>query len=145
MGDEARFVVSDADFERLSVGLEINRQETQVLYDVTGNTRDEIVFANEIYKRYAEGMSEDMNVLGYYNAATAKREGADYADMEADAVVDPDNPLKETDWQYCPVLTPIINQQAFMLLASRMVLFAYIFVICLAAVGVIGYTRSRCV
>lgn len=143
MGDEARFVVSDADFERLSVGLEASRQETQVLYDVTGSTRDEIAFSNEIYKRYAKGMSEDMNVLGYYNAATAKREGADYADMEADAVVDPDNPLKETDWQYCPVLKPIINQQAFMLLASRMVLFAYIFVICLAAVGVIGYTRSQ--
>ena len=63
--------------------------------------------------------------------------------MKEDATVDAKNPLKETDWQYDLVMAPLLKQQTTMLLANRLLLFGYVFLICFASVGIIGYTRSQ--
>lgn len=86
-----------------------------------------------------------MDVLTYYNAASAEREGAEYTETFGSAVVDPENPLKAADWQFAPQLVPLLDQQMIMALAARLLTFSYIFIICIAAVGVIGYTRSQSV
>lgn len=143
MGDAARFVVSDEDFNRLTRGLEKSRMETQVLFSTEGEKRDEIAFAEELFRRIAVGMSPDMDVMAYYNAVKAESEGEVYIRDYAEAVVDPDNALKETDWQFAPLLVPIVDQQRMMLLITRILMFVYIFIICMAAAGVIGYTRSQ--
>lgn len=145
MGDASRFVVSDADFDRLKVGLSDSSLETQVLFVTEGNTSDEIAFSNELFRTFAEGMSDGMDVLTYYNAASAEREGAEYTETFSGAVVDPENPLKAADWQFAPQLVPLLDQQMIMALAARLLTFSYIFIICIAAVGVIGYTRSQSV
>lgn len=145
MGDASRFVVSDADFDRLKAGLSDSSLETQVLFDTEGNTSDEIAFSNELFRTFAEGMSDGMDVLTYYNAASAEREGAEYTETFRGAVVDPENPLKAADWQFAPQLVPLLDQQMIMALAARLLTFSYIFIICIAAVGVIGYTRSQSV
>lgn len=145
MGDASRFVVSDADFDRLKAGLSDSSLETQVLFDTEGNTSDEIAFSNELFRTFAEGMSDGMDVLTYYNAASAEREGAEYTETFSGAVVDPENPLKAADWQFAPQLVPLLDQQMIMALAARLLTFSYIFIICIAAVGVIGYTRSQSV
>lgn len=145
MGDASRFVVSDADFDRLKAGLSDSSLETQVLFDTEGNTSDEIAFSNELFRTFAEGMSDGMDVLTYYNAASAEREGAEYTETFSGAVVDPENPLKAADWQFAPQLVPLLDQQMVMALAARLLTFSYIFIICIAAVGVIGYTRSQSV
>lgn len=143
MGAGSRFVVSDEDFEVLKEGLLPEKMETQVLFKTKGDLKAAAVFAKKFYKQYVEGMSEDMNVMGYYNPMEEVRRGSDYKDMAGDATVDADNPLKETDWQYDPIMTPLIKQQRIMMLANRMLLFGYVFLICFAAVGIIGYTRSQ--
>lgn len=145
MGDGSRFVVSDADFDRLKTGLEDSSMETQVLFDIEGSMADKIAFSNELFRTFAEGMSEGMDVLDYYNAATAEREGAEYTEDFTGAVVDPENPLKATDWQFSPLMVPILDLQLLMELSTRLLMFSYIFIICIAAVGVIGYTRSQSV
>ncbi len=145
MGDGSRFVVSDADFDRLKTGLEDSSMETQVLFDIEGSMADKIAFSNELFLTFAEGMSEGMDVLDYYNAATAEREGAEYTEDFTGAVVDPENPLKATDWQFSPLMVPILDLQLLMELSTRLLMFSYIFIICIAAVGVIGYTRSQSV
>lgn len=145
MGDASRFVVSDADFDRLKAGLSDSSLETQVLFGTEGNTSDEIAFSNELFRTFAEGMSDGMDVLTYYNAASAEREGAEYTETFSGAVVDPENPLKAADWQFAPQLVPLLDQQMIMALAARLLTFSYIFIICIAAVGVIGYTRSQSV
>lgn len=145
MDDASRFVVSDADFDRLKAGLSDSSLETQVLFDTEGNTSDEIAFSNELFRTFAEGMSDGMDVLTYYNAASAEREGAEYTETFSGAVVDPENPLKAADWQFAPQLVPLLDQQMIMALAARLLTFSYIFIICIAAVGVIGYTRSQSV
>lgn len=145
MGDGSRFVVSDADFDRLKAGLEDSSMETQVLFDIDGSMADKIAFSNELFRAFAQGMSEEMDVLDYYNAATAERKGAEYTEDFTGAVVDPENPLKATDWQFSPLMVPILDLQLLMELSTRLLMFSYIFIICIAAVGVIGYTRSQSV
>lgn len=145
MGDASRFVVSDADFARLKTGLSDDSLETQVLFDTDGASLDEIAFSNELFRTLAEGMSENMDVLTYYNAASAERNGSEYTETFAGAAVDPENPLKAADWQFAPHLVPLLDQQMLMALAARLLTFSYIFIICIAAAGVIGYTRSQSV
>lgn len=145
MGDASRFVVSDADFDRLKAGLSEDSLETQVLFDTDGASLNEIAFSNELFRTLAEGMSEKMDVLTYYNAASAERNGSEYTETFAGAAVDPENPLKAADWQFAPHLVPLLDQQMLMALAARLLTFSYIFIICIAAAGVIGYTRSQSV
>lgn len=139
----SRFILNDKDFARLKSKLPIERLETQVLFCMQGELKNKSEFAKDFYKLYVNGMSEDMNVMGYYNPMEEKRRGSSYADMTEGATVDADNPLKETDWQYVPIMTPLLKQQLVMLLANRILLFGYVFLICLGAVGIIGYTRSQ--
>lgn len=143
MGDAARFVVNGADFERLSAGLDDSSRETQVLFSTEGEMKDKIAFSNELFREFAERMSPPMDVMEYYNAATEEREGAEYTESFTGAIVDPENPLRATDWQFAPLMTPLTDQQNLMELSTRLLMFAYIFIICITAAGVIGYTRSQ--
>ena len=143
MDQGSRFVLNDGDFARLKRGLPREKLETQVLFKTSGEVKKTADFSREFYRSFVDGMSGDMNVMAYYNSMEEKRRGSDYTDMMGDAVVDPDNPLKETDWQYDPLMSPLIKQQTIMALANRMLLFGYVFLICFAAVGIIGYTRSQ--
>lgn len=145
MGDAARFVVSDEDYDRLRNGLTDDRLETQVLFDTDGEQKAEIEFSKELFRIFSEGMSKGMDVLNYYNAVTAQKEGDRYSRDYAEAVVNPENPLEEIDWQFAPRLLPIQKQQLVMNLSTRLLMFTYVFIICIAAVGVIGFTRSESV
>lgn len=145
MGDGSRFVVNDSDFTRLRTGLDSSHLETQVLFDIEGNATDMISFSNELFCIFTEGMSSNMDVLEYYNESTADRVGTDYTENYTGAVVDAKNPLKATDWQFAPLFVPILDQQLLMELSTRLLMFSYIFIICIAATGVIGYTRSQSV
>lgn len=145
MGAQARFVVSDQDYARLAADLPKKDQEVSVLFDTEGEKKQEIAFSNAVFRELAKRMSPGMDVLAYYNEAEAEREGESYIRDFTGAVVDPENPLKETDWQFAPLLTPLTDQQLLMQLVTRILMFTYVFLICLAAVGVIGYTRSQSV
>lgn len=140
----SRFVLNDQDYEELRENLPAEKMETQVLFDTDAGD-GEVLFAKELYREYALRMSEGMNVMEYYNSQEAVRRGADYADMCDDAVVDPDVPAKETDWQFAPIMMPLKDQQTVLGNAIRFMLFIYVAVICFAAVGIIGYTRSQSV
>lgn len=140
----SRFVLNNDDYEELKAGLPVDKTETQVLFD-TSDGDGELSFAKELYKEYVLGMSENMNVMEYYNSQEALRRGEDYAEMRQAAVVDPDVPAKEADWQFEPIMIPLKNQQTLLRNAIRFMLFLYVAIICFAAVGVIGYTRSQSV
>lgn len=145
LGIGSRFIVNDADFARLKEGLPKEKLETQVLFKTRGNLKGMADFGRQLYKAFAERMSPDMDVMYYYNALEANRRGEDYADMMTGAVVDPENPLRAEDWQYAPLMAPLLKQQTVMLMANRVLLFGYVCLICFAAVGIIGFTRSQSV
>ena len=145
LGEQSRFVVNDADYERMRADLPNNKIGVQVLFDSV-ESDGEISFATALFKRLVEGMSADMNHMTNYNPMTEQRVGAEeYRDMAGAASVDPDVPAKEQDWWYTPVLVPLVNQQTILGLAIRLMLFIYVAVICVAAVGIIGYSRSQSV
>lgn len=140
----SRFVLNDQDYEELKENLPEEKLETQVLFS-TSEGEGEFAFAKELYREYVLGMSENMNVMEYYNSREAMRRGADYLEMCDAATVDPEVPAKETDWQFNPIMMPLKNQQTILGNAIRFMLFIYVAVICFAAVGIIGYTRSQSV
>ena len=145
MDTGSRFVVNDADYERLRSGLPDNRLETQVLFNTEGALRDKISFSYGLFREFADRMSDEMDVMDYYDAAAEERNGAEYTETFGEAIVDPGNPLRAADWQFRPLMVPVIDQQLLLELSTRLLMFTYIFIICIAAVGVIGYTRSQSV
>lgn len=143
-GHGSRFVLNDGDYERLKDGLPEQKLETQVLFD-TVDSDGEILFAKKVFKEFTLRMSEDMDVKEYYNLLKEERSAeAEKSEMKG-AFVNPENPLAERDWQYNPLLAPLREQQNVMGSAVRYLLFVYVAVICFAAAGISGYTRSQSV
>ena len=143
-GHGSRFVLNDSDYERLKDGLPEQKLETQVLFD-TVDSDGEILFAKKVFKEFTLRMSEDMDVKEYYNLLKEERSAeAEKSEMKG-AFVNPENPLAERDWQYNPLLAPLREQQNVMGSAVRYLLFVYVAVICFAAAGISGYTRSQSV
>lgn len=141
MGMFSRLVLNDNDYKKLRQGLSEGQIVTYVLFNTEGE-KGEIPFAKALWKEYGNRISDRMNVMMYYNPCEAKRQGKDYQ-LNGEVMFDPEQPDKESDWQYAPDFLPLKNQQTIMLLAVRFMLFSYVFIICMAAVGVIGYTRSQ--
>ena len=140
----SRFVVNNQDYEALKEGLAPEQQITQVLFDSEESDR-EIEFGAALYKEFALRMSENMNVMEAYNSQEELRDVKGYREsgMADAAVVDPEEPAKATDWQFRPLIQPLEMQQLILGYAIRFLLFIYVAVICFAAVGIMGYTRSQ--
>ena len=136
--------IRDRDYEALKEGLAPEQQMTQVLFDSEESDR-EIEFGAALYKEFALRMSENMNVMEAYNSQEELRDVKGYREsgMADAAVVDPEEPAKATDWQFRPMIRPLEMQQLILGYAIRFLLFIYVAVICFAAVGIMGYTRSQ--
>lgn len=142
MGSSSRFIVNDEDYEKLRKNLPKEKMVTQVLFDTTDGD-GEIPFATALWKEFGGRISGTMDVMGYYDPCKVER-SKDRFDFKG-AIFDPDSPLKETDWKYTPMMIPLKSQQCIMIFAVRFIIFFYIFVICMAAVGIISFTRSQSV
>ncbi len=142
LGKDARVVLNDKDYLKLSKGLPTEKMGTQVLFD-TKDSKNEIAFATELYKEFVLRMSENMDVMEYYNSQQKTWDKEINEEDMIGAIVDPEMPAKSTDWLYKPLLTPLLDQQTILGNAVRFMMFIYVSVICFAAVGIIGYTRSQ--
>lgn len=139
----ARYVISDQDYEALREGIVPSKIVKQVLFDTVQNEQA-VDFANKLYQEFALRQSDNMKVCAGYDAFKARQEGDSYG-YRFPAIFDPDNSVRETDWKYEPAL--VILQMANQLLTTSVynLLFIYVAVICMAAVGIISYTRSQSV
>ncbi|MCP1102993.1 hypothetical protein [Aequitasia blattaphilus] len=140
---DARYVINDQDYERLRTGLTPNKIVCQVLFNTEGKSDDEIAFGTKLYKEFALRMSEEMDVMGIYDFNSIKRKGDNPEDYKA--VYNPDNSAMDVDWKYEPVLISLMQGNLALRFAIFYLLFLYVAVICLAAVGIISYTRSQSV
>lgn len=141
--EEARFLISDSDYAVLKEGLEKENIIRQVLFD-TEQSEEALGFSQELYKEFVLRMSEKMNVIGSYNALRHAKEGADYS-YDQPAQVNAENPAIESDWKYAPNFVYMEQEYVLLRHAVYFLLFIYVAVICLAAVGIISYTRSQSV
>lgn len=139
----ARFVVSDGDYKKIAAHTMTYPRVKQVLFD-SDKPEKAVEFNNELYKIFAQRMSDSMKVGSNYDAYKAKTSEPDsmYA-MEA--IYDADNPVKESDWQYEPTLLVLKEKNGLMTYAVYLLIFLYVSVICLAAVVVVAYARSQSV
>lgn len=142
IGADARFVLNDNDYEKLRQGLPEEKTGTQVLFN-TKESDKEIGFATELYKEFALGMSEGMDVMDYYNPQAGTWSKDSNPEDLTGAIVDPKTPAKGTDWKYRPIFTPLLDQQTILGNAVKFMMFIYVAVICFVSVGIIGYTRSQ--
>ena len=139
----ARYVVSDRDYARIEQGTGEYPRIRQVLFDSSKGAQA-VKFSKELYRVFAERMSDSMKVGSNYDAYMAKNSGPDsmYA-MEA--VYNPDNPVQESDWQFEPILIILEEENGLLTYAVYLLLFLYVAAICLAAVEIISYARSQSV
>lgn len=142
LGANARFVLNDSDYAKLREGLPKDKMGTQVLFS-TKDSAGEIAFATELYKEFALRMSENMDVMEYYNSQSSTWAAGSVTEDLTGAIVDPEASAKYTDWRYKPILTPLLDQQTILGNAVRFMMFIYVAMICFVAVGIIGYTRSQ--
>lgn len=141
--ENARYVISDQDYEILRKGLSDENIIRQVLFDTSDNEQ-EFDFGTKLYQIYALRASEEMKVPTYYDACKKERTEGDYG-YDYPAIFDPYNPPKETDWNYLPIIIPIDKGNFVLSYMVYFLLFIYVSVICLAAVTIISYTRSQSV
>lgn len=135
----ARFVISDSDYELLSKSLPDSAIIKQVLFD-TGSDADITAFSEAFYKEFALRASDAMNYKMFYDPLRADRRGGGTDEFQA--VYDSDNPVVEADWQYQPIMADYQKITSRFTFAILFLLFIYLAVICLTAVTVIAYTRS---
>ncbi|MCI9595725.1 MAG: FtsX-like permease family protein [Firmicutes bacterium] len=146
---ESRYVISDADYDKLKAGTSQFPRETQVLFDSdTGSEEDETekaeAFSAALYKEFGERMAEDMKVCGAFDAYQSFLAGPGYG-YAGMVRYDPKNSTKEADWQYEPQFLPLRKANGVKSYSVYMLLFLYVAVICLAAAGIISFARSQSV
>lgn len=136
-----RFIVSDEDYQRLKAGIGEEHIVRQILFDIR-ESGGAYTFSQELYSEFCSRASESMNHIEAYDEYQAELAGEDYG-YEMPAVYDGERPALETDWQYAPVIIPLLKNNQTMSRAVFYLLFLYIAVICLAAESIIVYTRSQ--
>ncbi|BCN29105.1 FtsX-like permease family protein [Anaeromicropila herbilytica] len=141
--ENARFVISDQDYGRIKAGTAQYLAVKQVLFDNTKG-KQAVSFANELYKKFADQMSDKMNVSANYDDYKAESAKSDSMYCMA-ATYDPENPAMESDWKYEPNFQILKQEYGMLTYAVYLLLFLYVSVICLAAVGIISYARSQSV
>lgn len=140
---EARFVVSDQDYQKIKKGTGQFPREKQVLFE-SSRGDGALAFSTELYKVFGQNISADMKVCSAYDAYQSLLQGEDYG-YAGMVRYDPENPVKEADWQYEPTFLVLKESSGMATFAVYMLLFLYVSVICLAAVGVISFARSQSV
>ena len=140
-GSDSRYILNDADYEKLKAGISQDKIIRQVLFQVE-DSKETYAFSKDLYEQFCSRAPESMNHIGAYNAYQAKVQGEEYG-YDLPGIYDGKRPALEADWLYKPSIVPMEKENSIMRRAIFLLLFAYIAVICLAAESIILYTRSQ--
>lgn len=139
----ARFVLSNSDMKALGAGLSAEGKEKQILFNVE-DLDASYEFAKELYRQFGMRASEAMKVYTSYDAYqehTAILAGEEYG-YGKKVTLEPEHSEIEVDWKYAPSFKILQQKNSFFSFAFQYILFLYVALICLAAAGMIAYTRS---
>ncbi|MCQ4638201.1 FtsX-like permease family protein [Anaerovorax odorimutans] len=138
-----RCVLNDADFSTMKKGLSRDQKIKQILFNA-GNAEKSYDFAKGLYREYCLRASEEMKVVSAYDDFQKKEalaQGKEYGyDIQVELL--PDHSEVDLGWKYTPNFKILNQKNAFFSFILYYMLFIYVAVICLAAVGIISYTRS---
>lgn len=140
---DARYVISDNDFAQLSKKLPESSKVTQVLFNVA-DLEGSYEFAKALYKEYClKATPEIKKMSGFdeFQQAQVKKAGKFYG-YGTPVELQPDRSEIDLGWKYQPNFKILNLNNAISSFIVFYLLFIFVAVVCLAAVGIIGYTRS---
>lgn len=142
----ARYVISDTDYATLKKNLPNDMIVKNILFNVN-DLESSYAFARELYKEYCNRASEDMLKMTAYDEQQEKLslEENGYYGYSDQVFPNAEHPEEFCDWKYAPFFKILDINNGFISFGVFYMLFIYVSVICLAAVGIIGYTRSMTV
>lgn len=138
-----RYILSDKDYSLITNTLTLNRQIRQILFN-TEDADNSYEFSKAVYREFLRRASDKMAVMRTYDEYQeylAISAGKAYSYNEPMELTE-DNPDLMEYWKYYPVMKVLIGKTFFQNLAIFFLVFIYVAIICLAAVGIISYTRS---
>lgn len=138
-----RYILSDFDFDTITKNISTNYQVKQILFNVVDVERS-YPFAKDLYNEFVNRAPEEMgktDTYDEYQEAKALAENQPYS-YNKPIELTPENPDLMGYWKYYPTMKILIEKTFFQNYAIFYLLFIYVAIICLAAVGIISYTRS---
>lgn len=138
-----RYVLNDQDYLKIRKDLKQENQTKQILFNVT-DVEASYPFAQEVYQEFIEKASPKMavpNIYDAYQSAKAKKHNQHYS-YNKKMKLSVDNRDLMENWKYYPAMKVLVKNTFFQNVAVYFLVFIFVAIICLAAVGVISYTRS---
>lgn len=138
-----RYVLNDQDYQSIKQELNEENQTKQILFNVA-DLEASYPFAQALYREFLEKASSKMAVQNSYDAYQSAKAKANHQKYSYDRVLtlSAENPDLMDNWKYYPVMKILVEKTFFQNLAVYFLVFIFVAIICLAAVGVISYTRS---
>lgn len=138
-----RYVLNDQDYQKIKSQLNQDHQTKQILFNVK-NLDASYPFAQAIYQEFIERASPEMAVYNAYDAhqSAKAKENGQYYGYDKKLKLSTDNITLMDDWKYYPTMKVLVENTFFQNMAVYFLVFIFVAIICLAAVGIISYTRS---
>lgn len=143
MEDGVILILNDEDFDSYLSHLEPEYEYRTVAFDV-GKWEESYDFASRLKNEIIDRTPKEYAVSWFYDWFEAKKcfeEGETYWGEES-LELSGDNSQLGFTWKYYPDFKILKDQDLMKNMAVMLMLFVYIAVICLAAVGIIAYTRG---
>ncbi|MEG2788563.1 MAG: FtsX-like permease family protein [Romboutsia sp.] len=140
---QGKYVISDEDYLRLSKGVDLDKYDKFVLFNVE-NADETYSFAKALKNEIINRSSQDVAVSTFYDEyeqMRAKENGEEYWYGDKLELSEDNNQLF-MEWKYYPMFKPLDQQDLLKNTAVFIMLFTYIAIICLAATAIIAYTRA---
>lgn len=144
------YIINDQDFERYSSSLKPENKYCSVVFDVV-DWKKTYAFATELKKQIILHTSKEAAVYASYNSYAKIRYESQgipyfmdelYPPGEGNVKMDPENGMLSISWRFYPHFRILLEQDMIKNMSVYIMLFIYIAIICLTAVGVIAYTRG---
>ncbi len=147
-----RYILSDTDYAALTAGLPTEWRERQIFFDVE-NVSETYPFAKALFNAIVDRSSQSVAVIDGWDPVIRERciaeKGYYYADpdyCEANGLGNVDYAQRESSafrlyWQYMPHFRVLDQNDFTKTVAVFLMLFAFVAIVCFAAVLVIAYTR----
>ena len=144
------YVLNDQEFDNYSSRLKPENKYVTAVFDVD-NWKETYAFASALKKQIILRTSKAASVYaGYNNYVKYRYESQgipyfmdeEYPPGEGSLKMDPENSMLSTSWRYYPQFKVLLAQDMLKNMSVYIMLFVYIAIVCLTAVGVIAYTRG---
>lgn len=148
--DGNNIVLNDKDYDSYFSHLDMNYKYQTVSFNVT-DWEASYKFASELKNQIIQRTPKENAVVADYDWFAAKKneeQGKSYFMNEeyppgvGSLKLSPDNSQLSSTWRYYPDFRVLQDQDMIKNMAVMLMLFIYIAIVCMAAVGIIAYTRG---